>query len=202
MKPFNEFETKLSSMMAQLKSATREEHEAIEKQIDLSSCSLDLGHYRSVVARFFGFFEPVEAALRRVDGLENVIRDLPFRMRAGLLEYDLVTLGFRANDFRDLQRCRQLPQVNSVAQALGCLYVLEGSTLGGQIIARQLRERGFGNPQACRFFNSYGVNVGHMWKRLAEAVESYAADHPDEADTICASAKETFRALESWFAKS
>ena len=33
-----------------------------------------------------------------------------------------------------------LPDLQGVQEALGCLYVVEGSTLGGQVIARHLRQ--------------------------------------------------------------
>jgi len=51
-------------------------------------------------------------------------------------------------------------------QLLGALYVGEGSTLGGQVIAKALcRTPGLGtNANTLRFFGGYGNRTGTLWK--------------------------------------
>lgn len=185
-----------------LKRATRDDHEAIEKQVDLSRCATEPQYYVQVLQRFLGFVAPMEGALQEVAGIAAIVPDLSSRMRTGLLQQDLLTLGHDGEDIANLRRCRVLPEVCSVAQALGYLYVMEGSTLGGQIIARRIQEAGVVSPLACAFFRSHGAQVGPMWKRFSAALETYAERHPIDADTICTAARRTFRDLGAWFAES
>lgn len=187
-------------IMARLKSATRLEHQALEKQVYLTFCSTHAWYYRSILAAFLGFLEPVERLLCAVDGLSKVLPDVRTRMRAALLQRDLLLLGLSAAEIYDLRRCPELPAIHSVAQALGCLYVLEGSTLGGQIIVRRIREADVIDPMACSYFLSHGDRVGFMWTRFASAVETYAATHSDARDVICSAAKEMFRCWGAWLA--
>ena len=61
--------------------------------------------------------------------------DLAARRRSALLLDDLAFLGAPA---APLPAPPVLPALRSAAQALGCLYVTEGSTLGGRELARRL----------------------------------------------------------------
>lgn len=176
--------------MARLRAATRAEHESVERQMYPLLRVHDAGTYRCVLEQFLGFFLPLESALGNVPGLRNAIPDLDCRMRAELLKCDLASLGFTG----PAPSCPAMPEIRTVPQAIGCLYVAEGSTLGGQLIVRELR----GLSHACRFFSSYGADVGTMWKTFCAAVETYASGYPGEEETMCASARETFRSLEAW----
>ena len=60
------------------------------------------------------------------------------RYRAPLILEDLARLGFPAQP----PLCLAMPSLRTHAQLLGALYVMEGSTLGGQVIARQLDKAG------------------------------------------------------------
>jgi heme oxygenase len=90
-----------------------------------------------------------------------------------------------------------------VADAFGCLYVVEGSTLGGQIISRQVtRNLGLSpDNNGCRFFCCYGENTGTMWRRFGESLETFLTANPDTRPQIVASALSTFECFQGWFAK-
>ncbi len=81
-------------------------------------------------------------------------------------------------------------------EALGCLYVLEGATLGGQVIVRRLRDL----PREAllsAFFTSYGQDVGAMWQAYREFLTGYAEGR-DEDDVIVESACATFATIGAW----
>ncbi len=83
------------------------------------------------------------------------------------------------------------------AAAFGALYVLEGSTLGGQVIAKHIgRQLGLTAERGCRYYAAHGRETGAMWKafrlRLAEEATR------DEADAIVISATATFDAMRHW----
>jgi heme oxygenase len=91
-----------------------------------------------------------------------------------------------------------LPEVGSLGQALGCLYVMEGSTLGGRFIARRLHEHlGLTPASGAAFFHGYGEETGSRWKAFQQALVRYSAATENEFAVIGA-AEETFSKFEKW----
>ncbi|HEX5084540.1 MAG TPA: biliverdin-producing heme oxygenase, partial [Blastocatellia bacterium] len=80
----------------------------------------------------------------------------------------------------------------------GCLYSLEISTLGGQIITRHLnRVFGVSPGSGCSFFHSYGDQTVAMWGDLGQQIKKYSVtDEIEEA--MIGAAVETFVKLEHW----
>ena len=61
-------------------------------------------------------------------------------------------------------------------EAVGCLYVLEGSALGGRVVARMLRARLGDIPTT--FLLDCAAEPGR-WRRVRKALQSVpTADHP------------------------
>jgi heme oxygenase len=80
----------------------------------------------------------------------------------------------------------------------GCLYVLEGACLGGQIIARALRERlPLTDDHGLSFFVGDGSRTGARWRSVLDWLEGLVR-RGALADEIVASARETFCALGCW----
>jgi heme oxygenase len=93
--------------------------------------------------------------------------------------------------------CDQLPSLHNRARVMGCLYVLEGSTLGGQAIKRLLMDRfGTSVAEALAFFGSYGSEVGALWRGFLGCLET--SGQQGDADDAANAATETFHMLESW----
>jgi heme oxygenase len=51
-------------------------------------------------------------------------------------------------------------------EALGAMYVIEGSTLGGNVIAKQLSKTEGFDDVTFNFFGCYRENTGFMWKNF------------------------------------
>jgi heme oxygenase len=61
------------------------------------------------------------------------------------------------------------------------LYVLEGSTLGGQILTRQIHDQlGFTPEYGCQFFSRYGPRVYEMWKTFGQKAEAFCLANENE----------------------
>ncbi len=144
---------------------------------------------------FYGFYLPAERGL----GARSEWGPLGFDFgKAGLLRRDLAALGMTDARLGDLPLCADLPDLGGFAQALGCLYVLEGATLGGQIIARHVEKQlRLHEADGCAFFRSYGGDVGAMWKSFGRFVTAHASA-PDIQDTVIRSACDTFLKLGRW----
>lgn len=182
------------SLLKRLKTATHAAHERMELHIDLPTRLQSLSLYQRVIEDFYGFYTPVETTLRSL--LVNT--DLPMaaqRWKSANLAADLAVLGA---DPAAVPLCGTLPSLTALDDALGCLYVLEGATLGGQVIVRQL-ERAYplDRSRGLCFFNSYGDAVGPMWQAFGAWLETQAQD----SDRVIASADATFAALENWFTR-
>lgn len=159
----------------------------------LLSEQLTLEAYQNVIKRFYGFWidwQPHVAALLRDGAL------LEPRQRLYLLEADLAALGFSVNEVEALPRCPP-PVLRDAAEALGSLYVMEGSTLGGRVIERHVeRHLGLKGQFGCAYFSGYGTGTGAMWRAFLARLDAEPAEH---AERIGNGASATFECLAGWF---
>ena len=126
-----------ANLLRRLKDATARVHRRVEERVNVFSAGFDLPRYIGLLRHFYGFWEPIEANLKRLPELRNPALALDERLKAYLLEMDLRRFHV---DPTLVDRCPQLPQLHTSSQGLGCMYVLEGSTLGSKFIARRLAE--------------------------------------------------------------
>jgi heme oxygenase len=128
-------------------------------------------------------------------GSEITIKD---RLKSDLLKRDLMDLGFDDRQLQQLARCREIPRIQSIAQAFGVLYVTEGATLGGRLILRELSPiLGISPTFAGHFYASYGASVGLMWRTFVDALEM-AGSCSATRSAIEDGATETFTSLQAW----
>jgi heme oxygenase len=151
--------------------------------------------YAVILKMFYGYFHPVEKQIAKYI-TADMLSDIHERRSSASTISDLKSIGYPAEH---LAVADQLPQTNSVAGALGAMYVLEGSTLGGRVIAKmQMRQcPGMFNEANLTFFNGYGEDSGKKWMSFLSLVDHYA----DESDLIINAANETFNCLTRWMEK-
>jgi heme oxygenase len=104
--------------------------------------------------------------------------------RADLLVADLDALGVTPTT------PTMQPPFPDFGHALGCLYVLEGSALGGHVIARIVRSAIGAVPMA--FLTGQGR--GHQWPAVRNALRRFDAQDGD-GDTVVAGDMSTFAAF-------
>jgi heme oxygenase len=181
----------------ELKRATADLHRRLETALRLLEPDLDLDRYRRILECFFGFYAPIEAGIARVAS-DGPALGLPLRERAALVESDLLSLGLSRRDVAELPRCADLPRLSGTADAAGCLYVLEGACLGGQMIAPALRERfGIARGSGGSFFVGDGEGTKARWSVFLAWLEGLErAGAP--TDEIVASARATFLSFAQW----
>ena len=93
-----------------------------------------------------------------------------------------------------------LPAPRSAAQALGCLYVIEGSTLGGRELARRLDHLlPPGSDAGRRFLLGHGPRHGTMWREFCAALEQ-CGDTPEGRAEMTGAALAAFAVFGDWFA--
>lgn len=179
-----------------LRQACASRHEAIEALLRLDQAALPRDHYARVLTGFGAFVPAWEARLR--PRLPAALRGwFDQRSRAPMLARDLAALGLRPFPMDDPVAALPLADTGAV---FGSLYVLEGSALGGQLIARQLRQRwGLGADNGAAYFNGWGERTGAMWAEFRERLGEVIADDDAARRSACAAAVATFEALLSCF---
>lgn len=179
-------------ILATLRDRTAALHERVERAADIPARLASPAAYADLLVRFHGFYAPLEDRLAAVAGFDAL--DLGPRRKAHRLEDDLRVLGRAAGP-----RCERLPLIRTPADAFGCLYVLEGATLGGQIVRRDVARRfGYGPGTGCSFFSSYGDQLRPMWVAFGDALTRFADRQPDASEAVVAAAAETFTRFEEW----
>jgi heme oxygenase len=186
-----------SLLRQQLKGETSELHRRLESAVGLLESELSLDRYRRVLEFFFGFYAPIEAGLARVASVGPPL-GLPLRARAALLESDLLSLGLSRREITDLPRCADLPPLWCAGELAGCLYVLEGACLGGQVIAPALRDQlGVAKGSGASFFIGDGDETRERWSLFVGWLDDLVRAGAAPAE-IVASARATFLAFARW----
>lgn len=185
------------SVRFRLRDATAEAHRELEATMALAERCADRASYRMLLADMFGIYAPLEAQLAAVawDGLGI---DFARRAKTQWLRADLMALGLSSRDIAALPRTQHLPAIQSAADGFGVLYILEGASLGGQLILRQIKPAlGVTETAGARFFASYGADVGEYWRSFTAAMAVYGANE-DLAQAMERAALATFACFQNW----
>jgi heme oxygenase len=176
------------AILQALRSETRPAHDALEQNDfnqALTAGTITEETTAHFLAKMYGFMVPYEAQLRQQElGPEWEVFT---RQRAHLILDDL-QLPTSA-----LKICDDMPPMASWPQLLGTMYVVEGSTLGGQVIARQLAKA---DIPLRRYFSGYGERTGPLWKAFCQLL-AHEATAENQAE-IVQSASLTFQKLSAW----
>ncbi|WP_203076555.1 biliverdin-producing heme oxygenase [Falsiroseomonas ponticola] len=198
------FPTLAPPLTLRLRQETRDLHDRIEANARfarLMAPDLTIAEYRLLVARLHGHHAPLEAALDAMAHRLPACLSLHRRLnRRAALMADLRALGFPPAEIAALPRCEP-HAVRSVEQALGALYVLEGSTLGGQLIARHLHATlGIDATSGAAHVVPHGAETGTLWRDFRLALDEGAAAAQFDPDAVVAAARRAFDALDRWVA--
>lgn len=159
-----------TGLLGRLRAATRPAHQALEQHpvlLPLSSPALTSEDYRQVLTAFADFYRVLEPLLldeltKLIDTQDNAYR---YQQRWPLLQDDLRDLGTVTCTVPS--GTPTLSTIDDIGTLLGVLYVLEGATQGGQIIAPRVT-RTLGLEAACgtRYFHLYQQGAWHHFKAL------------------------------------
>jgi heme oxygenase len=182
-----------------LRTETAHHHEAIENAKRfrrLGQPDFNLEEYKQMLALFYGFYQPLEESFRRFPQVLNAL-DYEARFKLPLLARDLKALGYTDDMLAQIPHCEYVPEVNSDAQALGAIYVMEGSTHGAQFIAKRLREQLSLGDEGLSYYQGYGSETQARWKAFKLYLDSVLEDGAQN-DQVVATASKTFEALHLW----
>lgn len=175
--------------MGRLKRDTAPLHAQVDAMVAPMLSERD--HYRLLLAGLRDAYGVIERELtRHAAQLARVAYDLAHRTKLCWLDQDLTALSGSTP---------RAPQTSftlfNASAAFGAVYVVEGATLGGQVIARQVIPALAISPEnGCRFFTGYGADTGERWRETRDAIAAHLASAaaPDAAAEIVAGARMTF----------
>ena len=185
--------TATNRLAADLKLGTRAYHDDLEAKLDLLNSELSLARYVATLSRTYGFYRALENNLGTCEASSAWITS---RFKS---ELRLIDLNYFKVDTDKLKLCGFAPDPATFAEVLGCLYVTEGATLGGQIIKRHvIRRLGAEAVQGCSFYSGYDEMTGPLWREFRTVLDSQP--HNSRASTL-KFAKLTFTTLLEWMSE-
>ena len=182
--------------LQRLRSKTANSHQLIEQNHAsqlLISEEVTIVHYADYLKKLYGFvhgFEKMVFPLLK----HNQLLQLDDRRKSHFIQADLALLNHTAAQpyLNDALFSTHYP---NAAAAFGGMYVLEGSTLGGQIISKHL-SKVLGNEVAGKttYLSAYAKQTGSMWKSFLQLLCDAGTTTCNE-DEIIDSAVNTFSLL-------
>jgi heme oxygenase (biliverdin-IX-beta and delta-forming) len=170
-------------------------HQELEKKLVVKMRAMStIDDYVLLLQLFYSYFGGLEKVINPHISLK-LLPDYQERRKVMLISADLHTLSaeapLTAND-------DNLPKITGTAEALGALYVMEGSTLGGQFIKKMIsKQLTIDETYAMLFFNGYGQDTQQMWSSFKLAMDNYSSPETDEI--VINSANQTFQKFSNWF---
>ena len=151
------------SPVAIVRALTSELHAQLEAAINIDSALGSINTYRQLLLGYLSIYRPFEQALSGLITPTGVITH-PGLNNTSLLEQDLRALHTPA--MHSLLPAT-LPPLQTTDEILGALYVVEGSSLGGQYIYRQVQQQlHLDSTHGAAFFYGKGPATGTAWKRF------------------------------------
>lgn len=193
---------KRPAIIDKLKVETDELHHKLQGNIafdGLTGNNPSCEKYKALLMKFLPFYRVIEERLEQVQDWKSIGFDFEGRRKSQLIEKDLRFLGVADEDIGVIPVCENIPDIKTLPEALGCMYVLEGATLGAQQMARNMNANfGYDRSSGAAFLLCYGEgsNVGNNFKEVADFIGSSST--PTDEPKIISSAKATFESLDRW----
>lgn len=182
-----------------LKEETQQNHVDLEKKIVPRIKAIQSEQdYITLLKLFYSYFGALETLVQSVLNT-SLLPDSTSRRKSEAILNDICALG---GDTPNLAGVADLPEISDHAAALGAMYVMEGSTLGGQIISKMIAKALPGKTDdALSFYKGYGENTMPMWIAFKNAMNEHAVTADIQKKVINA-ANETFLKFSQWVDKA
>lgn len=183
-----------SQLTLRLKEATDDLHGAAENlpaMRRLSSQDYQLTEYVALLEGLLDFHGELERRMISAVGKSHGLKLL----RAPLLCADLESLGRPAIE-RGVYTLSPNLDLACPAVRAGMVYVIEGSALGGKVVASILQKR-FGRRinRSTQYFRIYGRDVARVWRSVKSTLNELDIDHAQTVGAARACFEEFMRAV-------
>lgn len=177
--------TPSESLLAQLRASTSDLHAQLDHALGLARESITREKYVAFLLGSLAALEPLEPQLAPFSNGHS-------RSRCALLREDLASLA-APTTVSALADAAPL-DISTEAAALGARYVIEGSALGGAVLARAFDAALNLNGEALRYLTLHGARLGEHWRGFCAELEQFGTTAtPSMQSEACASARAVFR---------
>jgi len=186
----------MTDLLALLREATRADHERMEAVPALQRLmapDLTVPEYAAVLLHMHAFHAAVEPAIAAALHGHRALCLLDDSRLLALAE-DLSWFGMQP-----VHAGLAVPVLGSAPAAIGALYVVEGSGLGGRIIARHVQASlGVMPGSGGSFYGGLSADAAReRWRAFCGVLDALGGG-PECGAVIAGAARATFRCLECW----
>jgi heme oxygenase len=166
-----------SRAIDRLRQETRSAHGELDESLHLIDRLSSLRQRANVLAGYHRFHQAAEAAIAP---FLAAVADLDFaaRRRSLLIAGGIGILGQEVLPDRAAS-----PGITTQSEAFGALYVLEGSSLGGRVILKELKRRGV-SLAGLGFLDPYGFNTAPRWRSFLAILEREVVSGEAQSDAV------------------
>jgi len=188
------------SFLNNLRTKTAESHKELEA-LPISKSIVDpkitIEEYALYLSLMHDVVQDLEENIYPI--LSGVISDLNERKKAHLILNDLRNIGIEKKQLSfPLKNASEI----SVPFAMGMMYVVEGSTLGGRFILKNIQESlNFNEENGASYFSGYGNKTGSFWKNYLNSLTHFETQNNSEEEII-AGADYAFRVIGKHLSKN
>lgn len=150
--------------------------------------------YRAVLEGFQRFYAEAEPMIVERSRKCGCARQYPRVLRSPWLIADLKSLGCECDRPVLVNDEHPVAKLNSVADLVGTLYVINGSALGGRTILRKV-SASLSIEHSCQFFTGEGDKTRETWNAFQQFCEGACRSDEAKRDAIIA-AIHTFTSIE------
>jgi heme oxygenase len=163
---------------SRLKSATADLHAEVESTLDLDKITESVAAYSEALRILYTVFDCAFNELAMIDFQPFEIDLESIGRRRDWLAADLHALATAPPPSQSLDF--ELP---TSGHGFGCLYVLEGSALGGRVISKRLKQTlGLGPGTGGAYFHGLGRQTASHWSDFLTALNVIPANSAMGAD--------------------
>jgi heme oxygenase len=180
----------------QIKQATAQHHKDAEQHSygrEIMSKTLTRDQYTQLLIANYTYIKAWESEWDSLPFEIPTSLQLDARKKVDLLENDLRHLNIEPSSVRAFD----LTPAQSYEEFMGRMYVIEGSTLGGAVIEKQLRLNPNLEGAQFAFYGGYGKELIPHWKAFLAELNNIT--ETGQMEVAIESAKSCFRAVESCF---
>ena len=169
-----------------LRTETSENHKALESLMfvnEIMNHTLSIEQYKKLLTINYIIHQKLENALSNMLDAEIAEElDMNSRLKLAALAKDMEYWQIDSLTLPGLDFELFVPQKNT-GEVLGALYVLEGATLGGNVIKRHiLANKDFeGHEAGLNYYGVYGEELSEKWKTFVSVLNKLVAEADYEA---------------------
>ncbi|RYF37590.1 MAG: hypothetical protein EOO38_26020 [Cytophagaceae bacterium] len=174
-----------ADIMTALREATHAMHVELESKLCLLDPHLSLADYKATLSSMHTAYTllTVEQA-PFLSQMAATTMQWAQRQHIVHLDEDLATLGGIDKE-RTSHSHRFYPTFPDRFSAWGSAYVIEGASLGGQVLTRRLAKRLHLSPShGLAFFSGYGPRTGKMWRIFRTTLRQEINSDPSPAAAL------------------